>query len=179
MNWKKPLSLFIGVAFLIMAAYGFGRYHALTPNNPPVQVYFSPNGGCTDAIIKQIDNAKSEILVQAYSFTSTTIAKALLEAHKRGVMVEAILDKSQKSQKYSGATFLANSRIPTFIDSAHAIAHNKIMIIDGKIVITGSFNFTKAAESKNAENLLIIQSPELAKLYIENWRTSQGTLRAL
>ena len=105
MNWKKPLSLFIGVAFLFMAAYGFGRYHALTLGNPPVQVYFSPNGGCIDAIIKQIDDAKSEILVQAYSFTSTTISKALLEAYKRGVKVEAILDKSQKSQKYSGATF--------------------------------------------------------------------------
>ena len=170
MNWKKPLSLFIGVAFLIMAAYGFGRYHAPSLGNPPIQVYFSPNGGCTDAIIKQINNAKSEILVQAYSFTSTKIAKSLIEAHKRGVMVEAILDKSQKSQKYSGATFLANSRIPTFIDSIHAIAHNKIMIIDGKIVITGSFNFTKAAEVKNAENLLIIQSPELAKLYTENWK---------
>ena len=123
-----------------------------------------------DAIIKEIDNSQLEILVQAYSFTSNAIGKALLEAHKRGVKVEAILDKSQKTQKYSGATFLANSRIPTFIDNAHAIAHNKIMIIDGKTVITGSFNFTKAAESKNAENLLIIQSPELAKLYTENWK---------
>ena len=98
MNWKKPLSLFIGVALLLMAAYGFGRYHASPLVNPPVQVYFSPNGGCTDAIIKQIDNAKSEILVQAYSFTSNTIVKALLEAHKRGVKVEAILDKSQRNR---------------------------------------------------------------------------------
>ena len=111
MNWKKPLSLFIGVAFLLMSAYGFGRYHAPSLGNPPVQVYFSPNGGCTDAIINQIDNAKSERLVQAYSFTSNAIAKALLEAHKRGVKVEAILDKSQKTQKYSGATFLSNSRL--------------------------------------------------------------------
>ncbi len=108
-------------------------------------------------------------MVQAYSFTSTPIAEALLEAHKRGVKVEVILDKSQRRANYTSATFLANSRIPTFIDDAHAIAHNKIMIIDGKIVITGSFNFTKAAESKNAENLLILQSPELAKIYTENW----------
>ena len=170
MNWKKPLSLFIGVAFLLMAAYGFGRYHAPSLGNPPVQVYFSPHGGCTEAIIKQIDNAKSEILVQAYSFTSTPIAKALLEAYKRNVRVEVILDKSQKSQNYSSATFLANSKIPTFIDSNHAIAHNKVMIIDKNTVITGSFNFTKAAESQNAENLLIIRSDEIAKLYIENWK---------
>ena len=157
-----------------MAAYGFGRYHAPSLGNPPVQIYFSPNGGCTDAIIKQIDNAKSEILVQAYSFTSTTIAKALLEAYQRNVRVEVILDKSQKSQNYSSATFLANSKIPTFIDSNHAIAHNKVMIIDGNTVITGSFNFTKAAESKNAENLLIIKSEELAKLYIENWKNHKA-----
>jgi len=170
MNWKKPLSLFIGVAFLLMAAYGLGRYHAITAIIPPVQVYFSPNGGCTEAIIKEIDNAKSEILVQAYSFTSTPIAKSLLESHKRGVREEVILDKSQKTQNYSSATFLANSKIPTFIDSNHAIAHNKVMIIDENTVITGSFNFTKAAESKNAENLLIIRSDEIAKLYIENWK---------
>jgi phosphatidylserine/phosphatidylglycerophosphate/cardiolipin synthase-like enzyme len=108
-------------------------------------------------------------LVQAYSFTSTPIAQALLEAHKRGVKVEVILDKSQRKASYTSASFLANSRIPTFIDDVHAIAHNKVMVIDGKIVITGSFNFTKAAESKNAENLLILQSPELAQIYTENW----------
>ena len=64
---------------------------------------------------------------------------------------------------------MANSGIPTFIDDKHAIAHNKIMIIDKETVITGSFNFTKAAEEKNAENLLIIKAKDLAKLYIDNW----------
>jgi len=170
MNWKKYLSIILGTVFLLTLAYGFGRYHAVTAIIPPFQVYFSPHGGCTEAIIKQIDNAKSEILVQAYSFTSTAIAKSLLDAHTRNVRVEVILDKSQKTQNYSSATFLANSRIPTFIDSNHAIAHNKVMIIDNNIVITGSFNFTKSAECKNAENLLIIKSDEIAKLYIENWK---------
>ncbi|MDA8408224.1 MAG: phospholipase D family protein [Deltaproteobacteria bacterium] len=147
-----------------------GRHNAPSIGSvPPVQVYFSPNGGCTDAIIKQIDEAKSTILVQAYSFTSTPIAKAFLEAHKRGVRVEAILDKSQRKEKYNSATFLANSGLPVFMDGDHAIAHDKIMIIDGTTVITGSFNFTRAAEEGNAENLLIIRSPELAKLYTENW----------
>lgn len=139
------------------------------PANTPVQIYFSPNGGCTQAITKEIDNANMEILVQAYSFTSAPIAKALVNAHKRGVKVEAILDKSQKTAKYTSATFLANSRIPTYIDAKHAIAHNKIMIIDKTTVITGSFNFTKAAEESNAENLIIIKSKELAGIYIENW----------
>ena len=137
---------------------------------PPVEVYFSPNNGATEAIVREIGQARSEIRVQAYSFTSAPIAEALLKAHKRGIKVEVILDKSQKTQKYSSSTFLTNARIPTFIDARHAIAHNKIIIIDQSVVITGSFNFTKAAEDKNAENLLIIRSKELARPYLDNWR---------
>jgi phosphatidylserine/phosphatidylglycerophosphate/cardiolipin synthase-like enzyme len=114
--------------------------------------------------------AKSIILVQAYSFTSTPIATALLNAYKRGVKVEVILDKSQRTDEYSSATFFYNAGIPVKIDAAHAIAHNKIMIIDSEIVITGSFNFTKAAEEQNAENLLIIQDKNLAERYTKNWQ---------
>jgi phosphatidylserine/phosphatidylglycerophosphate/cardiolipin synthase-like enzyme len=137
---------------------------------PRIEVFFSPNNGSTDAIVREIERARSEILVQAYSFTSEPIAKALLKAHKRGINVAVILDKSQKTQKYSSVTFFANAGIPTYIDARHAIAHNKIIIIDRAVVITGSFNFTKAAEEKNAENLLIIRSKELAKPYLENWQ---------
>lgn len=63
------------------------------------------------------------------------------------------------------------SSIPTFIDAAHAIAHNKVMVIDGQVVITGSFNFTKAAEESNAENLLVIRDTDLAGKYAANWET--------
>jgi phosphatidylserine/phosphatidylglycerophosphate/cardiolipin synthase-like enzyme len=137
---------------------------------PPIEVYFSPKGGCTDAIVKELDKAKNTILVQAYSFTSYRIAKGLLDAHKRGVKVEVILDKSQRKDGYSSVTFLYNQGIAVKIDAQHAIAHNKIIIIDGETVITGSFNFTKAAEEKNAENLLVIHDKKLAERYIENWQ---------
>jgi phosphatidylserine/phosphatidylglycerophosphate/cardiolipin synthase-like enzyme len=142
---------------------------ALTFQVDVLQVCFSPHGGCTEAIISELNKAKTSVLVQAYSFTSAPIAKALLEAHKRGVKVEVILDKSQRTQKYSSADFLVNSGIPTKIDAEHAIAHNKVMVIDGEVVITGSFNFTKAAEEKNAENLLVIRDKKLAELYMKNW----------
>jgi phosphatidylserine/phosphatidylglycerophosphate/cardiolipin synthase-like enzyme len=92
-----------------------------------------------------------------------------VEAHKRGVRTEIILDKSQRREKYSAADFTAHMGIPTYIDSVNGIAHNKIMVIDQETVITGSFNFTKAAEERNAENLLIIKSRELAKEYLDNW----------
>jgi phosphatidylserine/phosphatidylglycerophosphate/cardiolipin synthase-like enzyme len=138
--------------------------------SPTIEVYFSPKGGCTDAIVKELDKAKSTILVQAYSFTSYRIVKGLLDAHKRGVKVEIILDKSQRTDQYSSATFLYNQGIPVRIDAVHAIAHNKIMIIDGETVITGSFNFTKAAEENNAENLLVIRDKKLAEQYMKNWQ---------
>jgi phosphatidylserine/phosphatidylglycerophosphate/cardiolipin synthase-like enzyme len=132
---------------------------------PLPEVYFSPKGGCTEAVVRSLSEAKQTILVQAYSFTSAPIAAALVDASRRGVRVEAILDKSNKTGKYSEADFLVNSRIPTWIDGRHAIAHNKVMIIDNATVLTGSFNFTKAAEENNAENLLILRSPELAARY--------------
>jgi phosphatidylserine/phosphatidylglycerophosphate/cardiolipin synthase-like enzyme len=159
----------LSLLFIFLHPFIINATDLVLKNNIPVQIYFSPKGGCTEAIVDEISHAKSEIYVQAYSFTSVSIAKALVDAHKRGIKVEAILDKSQKKERYTSATFLANSGIPTYIDSKHAIAHNKIMVIDKETVITGSFNFTKAAETKNAENVLIIKSKELAKIYIDNW----------
>ena len=137
---------------------------------PPIAVYFSPKGGCTEAAVKEINAARPTILVQAYSFTSAPIAKALVDANKRGVQIQVILDKSQRSEKYSSADFVQHAGIPIKIDAKHAIAHNKIMVIDKATVITGSFNFTKHAEENNAENLLVIRSPELAAKYTANWQ---------
>jgi phosphatidylserine/phosphatidylglycerophosphate/cardiolipin synthase-like enzyme len=166
---KKYISTAVILFVILLTTLQLGYATDLTLNNTQTQVCFSPNGGCTETIVNQIEAAKSEILVQAYSFTSAPIAKALISAHKRGVKVEALLDKSQKSERYTSATFLKNSGVPTYIDDKHAIAHNKIMVIDQETVITGSFNFTKAAEEKNAENVLVIRSKELAKIYMENW----------
>jgi phosphatidylserine/phosphatidylglycerophosphate/cardiolipin synthase-like enzyme len=135
------------------------------------QVFFSPRGGCTDAVVGVLDRATNSVLVQAYSFTSAPIARAIVDAQRRRVQVAVILDKSQRSEKYSSADFLRNSGVATFIDATHAIAHNKVMVIDSATVITGSFNFTKAAEENNAENLLIINDPVLAAKYAANWKT--------
>jgi phosphatidylserine/phosphatidylglycerophosphate/cardiolipin synthase-like enzyme len=137
---------------------------------PPIEVRFSPHGGCTDAVVHEIASARSSILVQAYSFTSVPIAKAIVDAHRRGVHVEVILDSSHKTAKYSEADFLQHAGVPVLIDGRHAIAHNKIMIIDGAVVITGSFNFTKQAEQSNAENLLVIRDRALADQYTANWK---------
>jgi len=141
------------------------------PATGTVELAFSPKGGATDAVVNAIREARRSVLVQAYSFTSPSIAKALADAKARGVDVQVILDKSQNSEKYSSASFIANHDIPVRIDSQHAIAHNKIIICDEINVVTGSFNFTKAAEDKNAENVLVLRGNEaLAKQYVNNWQ---------
>jgi phosphatidylserine/phosphatidylglycerophosphate/cardiolipin synthase-like enzyme len=136
---------------------------------PAVTVCFTPGESCTQTIVEALGAAKQTIIAQAYSFTSAPIAKALLDAHKRGVQVQVILDKSQRNDKCSSADFLANQGVPVTIDANHTIAHNKIIIIDGELVMTGSFNFTKAVQQKNAEKLLILRDPALAAQYVQNW----------
>ena len=141
------------------------------PSTGTVEVFFSPKGSATDAVVQEIHSARQEILVQAYSFTSKPIAKALIDARKRGVKIEVVLDKSNATAKYSAATFIYNAGIPVLIDDMHAIAHNKIIIIDASTLITGSFNFTSAAENKNAENLLVIKgNQKLTERYIWNYK---------
>jgi phosphatidylserine/phosphatidylglycerophosphate/cardiolipin synthase-like enzyme len=165
---KSRSKLFL-ITFLLLLTLTTPAFADDTFQNISGAVYFSPNGGCTKAIVNEISNAKTEILIQAYSFTSAPIAKALVSAHKKGIKIEAILDKSNVTGNYSSVTFLKNAGISTYIDSQHAISHNKIIIIDKEIVITGSFNFTRAAEEKNAENLLILKNKELANQYLTNW----------
>jgi phosphatidylserine/phosphatidylglycerophosphate/cardiolipin synthase-like enzyme len=138
-----------------------------------IQVFFSPNGGATQAAVNALESATNSILVQAYSFTSAPLAEALVAARRRGVSVKIILDRSQRTEKYSEADFFEHNGMPALIDARHAIAHNKIMIIDGYAILTGSFNFTKAAEEKNAENLLIINDANLAKAYLQNWHAHE------
>ena len=161
------------VVFLILAACACRTQEAPSEQSPgtvpPIEVYFSPNGGCTEAVVREVTNARRSILVQSYSFTSAPIAKALVAAHKRGVNVEVILDQNQRTESHSSADFLHNMGVPTRIDDNHTIAHDKVMILDGQVIITGSFNFTKSAEENNAENLLVIRDPQLAAKYAKNW----------
>jgi len=138
-------------------------------------VHFSPKGGCTDTIVKELGKATSTIRVQAYEIKSGTIAQALADASKRKVKVEVIVDSSQRKQPGGQADNLhANPEISVRIDgNKRGLAHNKVIIIDpdldSAVVITGSFNFTKRAEERNGENLLVIRDKKIAAKYFDNW----------
>jgi len=141
-------------------------------------VDFSPAGGGAELTLQAIDAAQYTILVQAYSITDRRIITALGKAMARGVEVRMILDKTD-AQPYAGhapvASVISAQHIPVWIDYSVYIAHNKVMIIDAKELITGSYNFTYTADYGNAENLLVIRNAsELIEAYIGNWKWRQS-----
>lgn len=137
-----------------------------------IEVCFSPGEDCTDLIVREIGAAKKHVLVQAYVFTARPIADALLSARKRGVETRVILDQSNKTDRYSVINQLRRGGVEVYVDAKHAVANNKVVVIDDATVITGSFNFTKAADDANAENLLVIRGDAaLARRYADNWET--------
>ncbi|MFZ0219490.1 MAG: phospholipase D family protein [Candidatus Aquirickettsiella sp.] len=140
---------------------------------PVIHACFTPGQDCTHQITDHISKADHSILVQAYNFTSKDIADALIEAKNRGIQVKVLLDKSQRTQKYSLLHYIVDAGIPVWIDTKPAIVHNKVMIIDEKEVITGSFNFTDSAQKRNAENLVFISDTKLAQEYIQNWQNRE------
>ena len=140
-----------------------------------IAVYFSPDGHATEAIVDEIDAARASIKVLAYRLTSPPIASALARAARRGVDVVVLLDGARKDSKNPDAAFLSDQAVPVAIDGIHAIAHNKVMLIDDEVLITGSFNFTSAAERNNAENLLVLRKkPVLMKAYLAEFDRHRG-----
>lgn len=158
------------LALLLIIAGLLGTFYGCEPRPlPPLEIYFSPKGGIQEAVVAEISRARKTILVQAYSFTSGPLAAALREAHKRGVAVQIILDKQRVADEYREPDFFLHAGVAVLLDGKHPIAHNKVIIIDDQVVITGSYNFTKQAES-NAENVLVIRDGPTAKLYTRNWQ---------
>jgi phosphatidylserine/phosphatidylglycerophosphate/cardiolipin synthase-like enzyme len=176
MMWVYMATGFTGAwSLLFLVRAGFRKLGWI----PSHAIHFSPKGGCQDAILKEIKAARREILVQAYSFTSEPLTFALIEAKKRGVHVEVVLDKSNELEQYSDLHIFMEQGLPPLIDAHHPIAHNKVMIIDKKTLVTGSFNFTNQAELENAENLLILKgNPDLVQAYRQNYLAHKSHSKA-
>lgn len=150
--------------------YGFQPEKQINYVSNNVDIAFSPKQGATNLIINTINNAEKSILVAAYSFTSKPIADALIKAYQNGVDVRIVLDKSQRTAKYSSFLEVKTLGVPIRINSRYAIMHNKFMIVDGKILQTGSFNYSQSAENNNAENVLVISdNTKVVKQYTQKW----------
>lgn len=130
-----------------------------------VEVGFSPGKTAIFLILKNIKKAKIRINIAAYSFTSKSISHALLDAKNKGVFVRVVADYKSNGNRYTAVRYLANNGISVRLNKKYSIMHNKFMVIDDIIVETGSFNYTKNAASRNAENLIVLKDRKVAEKY--------------
>ncbi|HHN6054882.1 TPA: phospholipase D family protein [Klebsiella pneumoniae] len=168
-----------------------GCHFALSRNRPlygasapslfaaSAQVGFSPEGTAQQLVINVIGSAKDNIRMMAYSFTAPDIMKALIAAKRRGVDVKIVVDENGNTGRASRAAMnlVTNAGIPLRVNSNYKIQHDKVIIVDGRHVETGSFNYTASAEKYNSENAIVMwDAPELAGQYLKHWqsRWNQG-----
>lgn len=132
-------------------------------------VYFSPNGECESQVIEWIGRANSSIHILIYSFTLDSVSDALITAHDEGVEVRAVFEKSQITQ-YSEYQKLKTAGVSVRNDTNSKLMHHKVMIVDEKIVLTGSFNWSTSGQENNNENLIVIKSTYIADIYEDEFQ---------
>jgi phosphatidylserine/phosphatidylglycerophosphate/cardiolipin synthase-like enzyme len=128
------------------------------------EVYFCPEDDCANRLIEKINSSNETINIAIYSFTLDSVAASLIAAKQRGVQVKVLFDDSQITEKSEDKTLL-NAGIPIKRKKSSAYMHNKFCIIDGELVGTGSFNYSKNGQTENDENLIFILSKKIAKQY--------------
>jgi phospholipase D len=159
------LSLSIFLSFLFFTVFSDNGHFSSY-----VEPCFTPYQKCAPKIIEHLEKAQKSIYVRAYSFTSKPILEALIKARKRNVEVFVLIDKSQAKSKYAVEKNLQAHNIFVKQEDAKGLAHNKVIVIDESLVITGSYNFSNAAETRNKENVLFVFDPKVAVQYLEDWK---------
>lgn len=168
---QKTTTLTLAAALLIAAS--------LPAFATTIDVGFSPEGSAQALVIKTIGSAKHDIHMMAYSFTAPDVMKALIAAKKRGVDVEIVIDENGNRNKASTAAknLIVNAGIPLRTNHKYRIQHDKVIIVDGDTVETGSFNYSASAEKHNSENAIVIHDDKaVASTYLTHWqsRWAQG-----
>ncbi|KAF8818943.1 phospholipase D-like domain-containing protein [Rickettsia endosymbiont of Cardiosporidium cionae] len=166
--------LFIIIGILLGVAYKEIKYkynwieieNTATDN---IKLCFTPPSGCSNLIVQELAKAKKTIYMQAYVLTLDIIINQLIDAYQRGLDVNILLDYSHYRNNSRAYKMLKSTGVKVNFDKMNGIAHNKVIIIDETKVITGSFNFSYAADTKNAENVIMINNPNIANQYLDNW----------
>ncbi|MBI6727609.1 phospholipase D family protein [Pseudomonas amygdali] len=139
-----------------------------------IQVGFSPEGSAEQLVLNVIQRARQQIRLMAYSFTSPSVVKALVQAKRRGVDVQVVVDAHGNDNRASRAAMnlLANAQIPVRTNGAYKIQHDKVIITDDQNVETGSFNYSASAAKANSENAVVMwDAPAVASVYLEHWQS--------
>ncbi len=177
----KPVQPFKSLVF-VLGVVGLGLIYDLTQNmisplplQGQISVCFTPNKKCQDLLLKAINSTQKSIKVQAYSLKDPDVINALIDVQKSGKSVQILLDKEHLHGKSKSIlTDLKAAGILVKIEKTSGLSHNKVMIIDEKTIVTGSYNFSKGAYKRNSENLLILSDETLSKQYLENFEKLWG-----
>lgn len=143
---------------------------SLTINGTPVQVLFAAEDGVIGHIIPYVDNAQHSIRFMAFSFTDYPLAKAMIDRAAEGVDVAGVFEKVGSETEFSELRTLLCAGVPVRQDGNPSFLHHKLIIIDERIVLTGSLNYSTSAEESNDENVIIIENPEIAALYMQEFQ---------
>jgi len=145
---------------------------SLPEQKPQIYItsYFSRQDNVTEIIINTIDKANESIYMMMYSFTLRSVAEKLVEKHEQGIGVYVILEPTQISN-YSQCNYLNSSGVFVFVDNHTGLMHHKVIIIDGKIVICGSYNLSNNAEKKNSEDIILVrdENGEISQRFIQEF----------
>lgn len=147
-------------------------YPKVSINGTEIEVYFSPDDGVMTHIVDLVNGAQESIYFLAYSFTADKIANAMLARSEMGITLAGVFDKNQVTSNPNSSEFdsMCAAGLDVWLDANPMNMHNKLILIDQKIVITGSYNFSTAAEEKNDENILILHNADIAGLYYQDFQ---------
>ena len=143
-------------------------------NDTIVKVHFCPQDNCASAVKRELEKANSSIIFAAYSFTSSEIANELILKSREGVHVSGVIEKSTTGNTYSKDKVLAANGIPVLLESSKKLMHHKFFIVDNRTLITGSFNPTENANSRNDENIIIITNAAVSEKYSDEFYRIYG-----
>jgi phosphatidylserine/phosphatidylglycerophosphate/cardiolipin synthase-like enzyme len=145
---------------------------SLSVDGVRVENYFSPEDEVMAKLVKYVQGAKKSIHFMIFTYTADDLAQAMIDQDIAGLDVQGVIENRGASQGALPSLFCA--KLPVRTDGNKYTMHHKVIIVDGTTVITGSFNFTKAADTANDDNVLIIHSPAVAALYEQEYQRMMG-----
>jgi cardiolipin hydrolase len=141
------------------------------------QAYFSPGPNCRIAIEQAMETALSELLICVFTISDDRLSDAIMAAHRSGLTVRVISDNDKMHDRGSDVEHLSQAGVDVRIDCSPEHMHHKFMVIDGHTVMTGSYNWTRSAETRNEENIIAVDDPLLATRFSEEferiWKLSE------
>lgn len=133
------------------------------------KVYFSPGDNCLNAILSKLKQAKKEVKVCLFTISDNRIGSVLRDLHFDGIDVKIITDNDKRFDRGSDIHYLLGKGLNIKIDRTDAHMHHKFAVIDDDITITGSYNWTKSAEERNYENIVVTDQRDITKAYLKEF----------